>query len=400
MIQTYWLSNLQIVLEDSVLEKGAIRVEDGMISEIVEGEISYESIDCRGLMAIPGIVDFHGDMLERDIEPRPGAFFPVELGIYELDKRLVATGITTAFAAISFSWDKGDLRRSENAMRIIRAVNAQRPSLLCDMRVHARFEVRNMETIDMLNELLRDNQLHLVSLMDHTPGQGQYTDVDHYVRFMKRWMGADTDLIDENAIEKIKAKILEEAEVPRDWHLVKDMTDLAVKNGIVVASHDDDTIEKVNKMAELGVTVSEFPVSFEAAEEARRLGMHVVMGAPNAYRGKSTSNNLSALEGVRNGLVDSLATDYYPAAPLQAAFKIADDGILPLPQAIQLVTANPADAVKFTDRGKIAVGKRADIALVTHEYHHPRVHATFRAGEAVYWDWFMARLTNGAKVLS
>jgi alpha-D-ribose 1-methylphosphonate 5-triphosphate diphosphatase len=105
-----------------------------------------------------------------------------------LDKRLVATGITTAFAAISFSWDKGDLRRSENAMRIIRAVNAQRPSLLCDMRVHARFEVRNMETIDMLNELLRDNQLHLVSLMDHTPGQGQYTDVDHYVRFMKRWM--------------------------------------------------------------------------------------------------------------------------------------------------------------------------------------------------------------------
>ena len=285
-------------------------------------------------------------------------------------------------------------------MQIIRAVNEQRPTLLCDMRVHARFEITNTKTVALLTELLNDHQVHLVSLMDHTPGQGQYSDVERYVRSMQKWMGVDSNLIEDSLIEKIKSSLTVQAQIARDWDVVKDMTALAVQNGVVVASHDDDTIEKVNKMAELGVTVSEFPVSFEAAAEARRLGMHVVMGAPNAYRGKSTSNNLSAIEGVQNGLVDSLATDYYPAAPLQAAFKIADDGILPLHQAVQLVTANPADAVNLTDRGRIAVGKRADLALITHEYHHPRVHATLRGGEPVYWDMFMTRLTNGSKAWS
>ncbi len=389
-----WLSELKIVLPDRVIERGALRLRNGKITAILEGEAPADSLHAGGLTAIPGIVDLHGDMLERDIEPRPNAIFPYSLGIYELDKRLVATGITTAYAAISFAFKKTELRRQENAIGIIEEISAQQGCLLSDLRVHARFEINNVETVPILTRLLQENKIQLVSLMDHTPGQGQYSDVDRYVSFMHRWMGVDEDSVGAEVINQLKANIADEAAVPRNWELARDMVQLALQGGVPVASHDDDTEGKVNKMAALGVTISEFPVSMEAAEAARSHKMHVLMGAPNAYRDKSTSNNLRALDGITSGMVDSLATDYFPAAPLQAAFRIAADGVLPLNEAINLVTRNPADAVGLTNRGRIHVGAAADVVLVAEDNDHPRVHATFRNGEPVYWDMFMARLTN------
>jgi alpha-D-ribose 1-methylphosphonate 5-triphosphate diphosphatase len=389
-----WLSELKIVLPDRVIERGALRLRGGKITAILEGEAPAESLYAGGLTAIPGIVDLHGDMLERDIEPRPNAFFPYGLGIYELDKRLVATGITTAYAAISFAFKKTELRRRENAVAIIEEINAQVGCLLSDLRVHARFEINNPEMIKVLTALLRENKLHLVSLMDHTPGQGQYGDIDRYVSFMHRWMGVDEDAVGAQVVERLKTTIAEEEAVPRNWELAREMVDLALQSGVPVASHDDDTAEKVNRMAELGVSISEFPVTMEAAETARTHGMHVLMGAPNAYRDQSTSNNLRAMDGIRSGMVDSLATDYFPAAPLQAAFRIAQDGVLPLHEAINLITRNPANAVGLKDRGRVEVGAAADVVLVAEDNDYPRVHATFRNGEPVYWDVFMARLTD------
>ncbi len=72
-----WLTDLKLVLPEGVIERGAIRLEAGVIAEIVEGKPSRAgtSIDGRGLTAIPGIVDIHGDMLERELEPRPGTMF-------------------------------------------------------------------------------------------------------------------------------------------------------------------------------------------------------------------------------------------------------------------------------------------------------------------------------------
>lgn len=394
-----WLSELKVVLPDRVIERGALRLYRGKIDAVVVGDAPDEALPTPGLTAIPGIIDLHGDMLERDIEPRPNALFPFSLGIYELDKRLVATGITTAYAAISFAWKKSELRREENAIRIVNQINAQRECLLADLRVHVRFEINNPHTLDVLTRLLQEDKVQLVSLMDHTPGQGQFNDIDGYIEFMRRWTNdADKDPIEQQLIDKLKANIVTAAETPRNWELARDMVNIALAHGVPVASHDDDTLDKVAKMADLGVSISEFPVTLAAAEEATRRGMHVVMGAPNAYRGTSTSNNLSALDGVRAGVVDSLATDYFPAAPLQAAFRIADEGILPLHEAINLITRNPADAVGMTEPGRIEPGTVGDVVLVAEDNDHPRVHATFRNGEPVYWDMFMARLTNSPMV--
>mgnify|MGYP001264923795 FL=1 len=92
-----WLSDLRIVLPDRVLARGAVQIQDGVITEIVEGSAPGDMPSLEGLTLLPGLIDIHGDMLERDIEPRPSARFPTEMGLIEIDKRYASSGITTAF---------------------------------------------------------------------------------------------------------------------------------------------------------------------------------------------------------------------------------------------------------------------------------------------------------------
>jgi alpha-D-ribose 1-methylphosphonate 5-triphosphate diphosphatase len=317
------------------------------------------------------------------------------MALYELDKRLAAAGITTAYAAVSFAWTKEDLRSQETAEEIIRVINEQRHSLLVDFMVHTRLEVNNPGTGPILRRLIERGNIHLVSVMDHTPGQGQYKNIDRYVDFMSRWMGFDPAQIGDDILERIKSAIVTKVAAPADWNIVREVTEIALRHNIPVASHDDDTVEKVDKMAELGVTISEFPVTLEGAQEAKRRGMHIVMGAPNAYRGQSTSEgNLSAREAIKAGLVDILSTDYFPAAPLHAALLLASQGVVPLHESIKLISQIPADAMRLHDRGRLEVGRNADIVLYENGADHARVRATFRRGIPIFWDSTMARLAQ------
>jgi alpha-D-ribose 1-methylphosphonate 5-triphosphate diphosphatase len=173
---------------------------------------------------------------------------------------------------------------------------------------------------------------------------------------------------------------------PVAWDVIQEITRIARENGLIVASHDDDTLDKIGLMHELGVTMSEFPVSLEAAQAARQRGMAVVMGAPNAFRGISTSGNLSAREAVRAGLVDLLAADYHPGLLLHAAYALASEGLLSLHEAIALISTNVARALGLKDRGAIQVNQLADIALVDERNPRPRVRGTLRRGRAIYLD--------------
>lgn len=173
------------------------------------------------------------------------------------------------------------------------------------------------------------------------------------------------------------------------WDITYELVELARRQGLVIASHDDDTTEKVALMQELGVTISEFPVALVAAQAARQRGMHVAMGAPNALRGLSHSGNLSARDAIAAGVVDLLAADYAPAAMIQAAWALSAAG-MPLYEAVALITANPAAALNLSDRGRIAVGSAADLVLIEGGAY-ARIHATLRAGRPIYWDAEMHR---------
>jgi alpha-D-ribose 1-methylphosphonate 5-triphosphate diphosphatase len=384
-------TNLQLVLPDRVVEHGALRIEGNEIVEITEdGTPAAEQriINGSGLTAIPGIIDIHGDMLEREIEPRPNTHFPAELAIYELDKRLAAAGVTTAYAALSFIEvdNPSSIRQLDKVLATIATIDTLRPTLLTELFVHARFEVPHPNVAGALVAALEADHLHLISFMDHTPGQGQYRDIEQFINFMINWRK-----VDRSAVEAELQQRIAKATAQDHWLLARDIAALAARRGLVLASHDDDTPEKVDLVASLGATICEFPVTLEAAEEARSRGMHVVMGAPNALRGLSHSGNLSAREAVAAGVVDILAADYHPASLVHAAFTLAATATCSLPEAVALISTNPAAALGLNARGSLQVGKQADLVLVEAPPGGvPRVRATLRNGQPVYWDGAMA----------
>jgi alpha-D-ribose 1-methylphosphonate 5-triphosphate diphosphatase len=269
--------------------------------------------------------------------------------------------------------------------QVIRDLGRLRPSLLTDLRIHARFEVSTPKVAPLLAELIAAGQIQMLSLMDHTPGQGQYRNIEHYIGFIAKWRQVDPSHVE----EELRERLARSGDLMERWAIARDIAALAREMGLPIASHDDDTLEKVDLVASMGTTISEFPVTLEAAEEARRRGMHIIMGAPNALRGGSHSGNISAREAIDAGVVDALAADYHPATLVQAAFGLAATGVLSLPAAVALISAGPAAALGLDDRGRIVEGLSADLALVE-DGPRPRVRAVIRAGLPIYWDAAMA----------
>ncbi|MCJ9743747.1 alpha-D-ribose 1-methylphosphonate 5-triphosphate diphosphatase [Neorhizobium sp. SHOUNA12A] len=377
-----WLGNFTLVLPNEVVNSGSVRIEDGVIAEIRAEPVAGAVIDGGGRLLMPGFVDLHGDMIEREIAPRPNAQMPIDFGIHELDKKLAAAGVTTAYAAVSFATESvyGHVRSLETTSAIIEGINRLRDNLLIDHRVHARYEITNVGAAPALERLLKADEIDMVSLTDHTPGQGQYNNIAAYIASI-----SERRAISEEMAAEIVQKRIAMREDPQIEVKLKEIVSLSLQHGLSLASHDDDSVEKVAEMFDLGVTISEFPVSLPAAEEARRRGLWTLMGAPNALRGQSMSGNLSALDAAKAGLLTVIAADYHPAAFVPGIFKLAEASAGGLPAAVAMATGNAARSAGLTDRGEIAVGQRADLVVVEKGDVH-RIRATFRAGRFVYSD--------------
>ncbi|MBB3310484.1 alpha-D-ribose 1-methylphosphonate 5-triphosphate diphosphatase [Rhizobium sp. BK196] len=391
-----WLSDFEVVLRDRVIPRGAVRIEDGMIAEIREEPAASADVNGDGRLLLPGFVDMHGDMIEREIEPRLSVRFPLELGIFELDKKLAGNGITTAFAALSFhaSNGHGQIRSEEHSRSIIQTlIQLRKNDLLVDHRVHARFEITFTHARAVIEDLLRAGALDLVSLMDHTPGQGQYRDIERHIETIAR----NNRITLEQAAQRVQQRMENRAQNNDAVDNLQCIAATAREHGVIIASHDDDSAEKVMVVEGLGACISEFPVTMAAAQEARKLGLATAMGAPNALRGLSYSGNLSAREAYEHGVLDILASDYHPASMLPAAIALAKAGAGGLSASVALVSANPASALGLTDRGAIEVGLRADL-VVAEGGHLPRLRATFSRGKLVYSDGTVPGLSTPSAI--
>lgn len=157
---------------------------------------------------------------------------------------------------------------------------------------------------------------------------------------------------------------------------------LGHEKGIAVASHDDDTVEKVDWVHEHGISISEFPVTMEALKAAEAKGMYSGFGAPNYLRGASHSNNISARDALAEGLGDFMCSDYAPMAMLHAVFKLFDLNLGTLPDLVRLVSLNPAMAVGLDNGlGSLEVGKLADVIVVDTKTDVPRLSCVFVGGK-------------------
>lgn len=354
----FYLTGAQVVLENETLLDAAILIADGHIVAInPDSRAGAQEINLSGHTLMPGMIDLHCDALEKEAEPRPGVHFPFDFACAQADKRNAAAGITTIYHALSFANAELGVRNNNTAAELARAVHAWQEHALVDNRVHARYEITDPTAPDILNELLSLNEIHLMSFMDHTPGQGQFKSIDAYRSFLSRTYKKDAA-----EFETLLANKLAQGEgaVARMEQLAQHAREL----GIPLASHDDDRPEKVDVVTKLGVTVSEFPINLETAQAARAAGLATLFGAPNILRGKSQSGSMRALDAVKEGVADCLCGDYSPAALLTAVLKLPELAGIKLHEAVALVTCNPARAVDLKDRGVIAAGKRADLLAV------------------------------------
>jgi len=372
--------NALVVTPEGVGEGASVEVENGRIVKIGESFSKRAGeIDAGRNYLFPGFVDVHSDAIEKGIEPRPNTFFPVDIAVFELDKKIASCGITTMYHSLSFAELEVGLRSNSTAAGIIREINRFRHKLKVNTKIHARFEITDHGAVPFLEELIRDNQVDLFSLMDHSPGQGQFRDILSYKRYYGPvYAKSDTEM--DSIIErKLQAKV---GDSPRFIaHLIK----VCREHGIAIASHDDDSREKINWLKEMEIGMTEFPVNLEAISAARELGISVCLGSPNVVRGQSQSSNLSAREAISCGYGDILCSDYSPMTMLHAVFTLHHHGIIPLHEAAKMVSLNPARAVGIADHtGSLEVGKDADMVLVSYSDSLPRVIKTFVAGREVF----------------
>jgi alpha-D-ribose 1-methylphosphonate 5-triphosphate diphosphatase len=307
---------------------------------------------------LPGLIDLHCDAIEKLVEPRPNIHFDIQVALSEADWRLAGSGITTEFHAISLDDDEFGVRSDTFACDIYQTLVSTREEMLVRHKIHARLELTSQRGFEAVTQLVSQKACDMISLMNHSPGQGQYHSELEFREYVKRATSRKPEEID----ALLETKRSQSVEIPSR---VERITRLARRAGLAIATHDDDTATKVQQWPEFGVTISEFPTTLEAARQAHDLGLAVCMGAPNVVRGKSSGGNLSAHEAIRAGVVDVLCSDYYPSAMLNAVFMLAARDVLTLPQAVRLVTLNPAHAVGVgKDYGSLEVGKVADVILV------------------------------------
>lgn len=374
------VENGRLVLPEGILERTTIYIEEGLITRIGKGLATNgaKRIDAAGCYVLPGIVDLHSDALEKELEPRPNTLFPTDMVLLEMDKKLAACGITTMYHSISFAEGEIGIRSNKMAEGIIREINRLLPRLRVHTKVHARYEMTDEAAVSVLEKLIDEDKVHLLSFMDHTPGQGQFRDALTFRRYYQAvYQKTETEL---QWIIQRKAASQKNVE-----QRLNQLVGLCGHRNIPMASHDDDSEEKVNWLKQKGISISEFPVNMEAALAAGRNQLHVSLGAPNALRGYSQSKNLSAREAVALGLCQVLCSDYAPMTLLHAAFKLADDGLLGLHEAVRLVSINPAKAVGIDHyTGSLQEGKTADFSIVDKQNDHAQVLKTFVAGQEVF----------------
>src|SRR5262249_12621100 len=127
-----------------------------------------------------------------------------------------------------------------------------------------------------------------------------------------------------------------------------------------------------------------FPLTLEAARAARDKGLHIVLGAPNALRGTSTSpSNLLVKDALAENLCDVLCSDYLPHSMLQAPFVLAREQWMLLDATVDLVSTLPARALGF-EPPQIQVGAPLNAILVDWADTQAVVVALWRDGRVVY----------------
>jgi alpha-D-ribose 1-methylphosphonate 5-triphosphate diphosphatase len=375
------LANARLVLADEVIEGAWIVAANGVISEFGRGRPPARAEDMAGDLVIPGLVELHTDHIEAHYMPRPKVHWDPVSAVVSYDGQLAVCGITTVLDSLRVWREEGADEVGGEATLLADAIATARAAdmLRADHFLHLRCEVPMPDVVDEARALIGRDDVRLISLMDHTPGQRQFRDETKLRDYYRGKSGGLTDAELDAMFEK------------RHQHAARygaenyrALVELARRHGTPLASHDDTTAEHVAMSIGDGIAIAEFPTTIEAAHALHTGGVRVLMGAPNLVRGGSHSGNVATAEAAQAGVLDVLSSDYVPASLLMAALILPQAvPAIALPAALRTVTKTPAEAVGLRDRGEIAVGKRADLVRIRLTERVPVVRSVWRMGRRV-----------------
>lgn len=347
------------------LEARELSVSGGILDDVRD----QREVDLSGFWILPAMVDIHGDGFERHLAPRRGALRDLGQGLMSVDAELAANGVGTATLAQFYSWE-GGMRGPEFAKRFLAAHRGV--SMLTDTLVQLRFETHLLEDYPDFEALVAEFAIPYVVFNDHLPhdalNKGKRPP-RHTGQALKSGRSPEAHL------ELLKALHARSGDVPA---ALEGLAQRLSQGGVRLGSHDDDTPEMREEFQRMGISISEFPETFETAAATRATGGSVILGAPNVVRGGSHSGKVSAADVIAAGHCDALASDYHYPALKQAVFRLVDDQVLPLKQAWRLVSQGPAELLGLEDRGSLESGKRADLIILDPETR--RIEATMVAG--------------------
>ncbi len=371
--------NAAVVLADEVV-RGAVVVARGRIRDVSRGALQCPGEDLDGDFLMPGLVELHTDHLETHLQPRPKVRWPASSAISAFDAQIAASGITTVFDCIRAGRDIDHVNEKADVFDVVQTLKSagEAGHLRAEHMLHVRCEVCADDVLDLTNEVMERFPVHLMSLMDHTPGARQFRALEAWRTYYGGKSGMSFDELDALIARKTEQYARNYSRHRRS------LVAMANAGKVVLASHDDTTVEHVEESISDKVAIAEFPTTLEAAKRSHDAGVKVVMGAPNIVRRGSHSGNVAAETLAREDVLDILSSDYVPASLLLGAFQMAEqiEG-LTLAKALQTVTRNPARAARLNDRGEIAIGKRADLVRVRIAEGLPIVREVYREGGRV-----------------
>ncbi len=375
------VANARLVLADAIIESGWLVAENGLIADFGSGRPPAGAEDMGGHLVVPGLVELHTDHIEAHYMPRPKVHWDPVSAVVSYDGQLAVCGITTVLDSLRVWREEGVEGVGGEAELLANAIATARDAdmLRADHYLHLRCEVPMPDVVEEATALIGRDDVRLLSLMDHTPGQRQFRDEGKLRDYYRGKSGGLTDAeLDVMFAKRHRHAALHGAKNYRA------LVELARAHATPLASHDDTTAAHVAQSIDDGVAIAEFPTTVEAAHALHAGGVRVLMGAPNLVRGGSHSGNVATAELAKSGVLDVLSSDYVPASLLMAALCLPQAvPAIELPAALRAVTKTPAEAVGLTDRGEIAVGKRADLVRVQVAEGVPVVRAVWRGGRRV-----------------
>jgi alpha-D-ribose 1-methylphosphonate 5-triphosphate diphosphatase len=395
---TYTFVGAKVFLPEGIVET-TVTVSDGTIVEI-GGPQTGEVIDAKGQYLAPALIDVHGDAFERQLMPRPDVFFPTQTALLDTDRQLASNGIATAYHAITLGWEPG-LRDVKRGRELMQAMMDLAPRLTVENRVQLRWETFAFEALDTIEWALQSPLKPSIAFNDHTSMTMRAYDVaiqDREFELSPDFSIAaldDARMIKRTASKARRAGLSDAAYVallskvwdrrPDVENAVRKVAELGRRADVPMLSHDDTRSETRSYFRDLGAKVAEFPMVMEAVQAARDHGDLIIFGSPNAARGGSHIGSLGAGDMVEAGLCDVLASDYFYPAMLAAVARLDAERRADRITLWSLVSSGPARAMNLTDRGDIAVGKRADLVLVDWpDGQAPAILGTWVAGRCAY----------------